>query len=55
MLSSIFKVIFKILLALGVVFGALVLLQRFSDRRTNYIEIYNEGEDEDFGLDEELY
>lgn len=52
MFKTIFKVAFKIMLALGAVFAALAFLQYLDSRKNNYIEIYNEDDDE-YG--EELY
>ncbi|MDL2293653.1 hypothetical protein LJC60_03380 [Ruminococcaceae bacterium OttesenSCG-928-D13] len=50
MLRTIFKTFFKVLLALGAVFGVVALLQYLDDQKADYIEIYN-----DDGLDGEYF
>lgn len=47
-----FKILFKILLALGAVFAAVSLLMYLDEQRTDYIEIYNDEED---GFDGEYF
>lgn len=42
MLRVIFKVLFKVLLALGAVFAAVAVLQYLDDQKADYIEIYND-------------
>ena len=46
----IFKVFFKVLLALGAVFAAVAALQYFALQQSDYIEIYNDDD-----TDEEYY
>lgn len=50
MIRTAFKVFFKVLLALGAVFGALALLQYIDNNQSDYIEIYN-----DDGLDGDYF
>lgn len=47
-----FKVFFKVLLALGAVFGVVALLQYLQEQRSDYIEIYNDEYD---GFDGEYF
>lgn len=42
------KVFFKVLFALAAVFGIFALLQYLDDRKADYIEIYNDDEDDGF-------
>lgn len=44
----IFKVLLKVLLALGAVFAAAAVLQYFTSQQSDYIEIYNDEPDEEF-------
>lgn len=45
----IFKVLLKVLLALGAVFAAVAALQYFTSQQSDYIEIYNDDEpDEEY-------
>ena len=44
MLRMAFNVIFKVLLALGAIFGLYALLQYLDDQQPDYIEIYNNDE-----------
>lgn len=44
MLRMAFKVLFKVLLALAAVFGAFALLQYLDNQQSDYIEIYNDEE-----------
>ncbi|MGD9560586.1 MAG: hypothetical protein AB7V55_08290 [Oscillospiraceae bacterium] len=50
MFKTIFRVLFKVLLALGAVFAVVSVLQYFEDQKNDYIEIYN-----DSGQDGEYY
>lgn len=45
-----FKVLFKVLLALGAVFAAVAAIQYYFNKQADYIEIYN-----DDGLDEDYF
>lgn len=53
MFKTMFKVFFKIMLALGAVFAALAFIRYLDGRRNDYIEIYNEDDEDEYG--EELY
>lgn len=50
MFKLIFKVFFKVLLALGAVFAVFAALQYFANQQSDYIEIYN-----DDGLEGEYF
>lgn len=52
MFKFLFTLLWKLAIAAGVLFAALVVLRLVEDRRGDYIEIYN---DEDETLDEELF
>lgn len=52
MIRTMLKMIFKILLALGLVAAGLTALRYLNERRSDYIEIYNNSDDE---FDEDLY
>lgn len=51
MVKTMFKVFYKVLLAIGAVFAALLIIRCINDRRESYIEIYNDYDD----FDEEMY
>lgn len=41
----VFKVLLKVLLALGAVFAAVAVFQYFAAQQSDYIEIYNDDDD----------
>ncbi len=45
-MKTAFKTFFKVLLALGVVFGLVAALRYMNEQRADYIEIYNDDLDE---------
>ena len=45
-MKTVVKTFFKVLLALGAVFGVLALVRYWNEQRADYIEIYNDDLDE---------
>lgn len=43
----VFKVLLKVLLALGAVFAAVAAFQYFIAGQADYIEVYNDGDEDD--------
>lgn len=53
-MKAFLKIFFKIILALGVVAAGLTALHIWSENQADYIEIYNDSDDNDFD-EGELY
>ncbi len=45
-MGTAFKTFFKVVLALGLVFGIVAAVRYFNEQRADYIEIYNDDLDE---------
>lgn len=45
-MKTAFKTFFKVVLALGLVFGVVAALRYLNEQKTDYIEIYNDDLDE---------
>lgn len=48
MIKTIFKILMRLVLAAGAVLAAFTVLQYISNKKGDYVEIYNDDADEEF-------